>query len=159
MKDKASKSLLDYRAEIDKMPLNPSDRKKLLMLPLAMAKRSELPEPKKGQNEYELFSEITGTDWNSDATIRDDKEFKITEFDYENYFSEALIKSVDTDSPEFKDLVKMLNFTTQTEYEKLQARKEAFKGLMPVLAGLTKDEQRALLHKISNESSSGAVAG
>lgn len=53
----------------------------------------------------------------------------------------------------------MLNFTTQTEYEKLQARKEAFKGLMPVLAGLTKDEQRALLHKISNESSSSAVAG
>ena len=30
---------------------------------------------------------------------------------------------------------------------------------MPVLAGLTKDEQRALLHKISNESSSSAVAG
>ena len=140
MKDKASKSLLDYREEIDKLSLNPSDRKKLLMLPLAMAKRSELPEPKKGQHEYELFKEITGTDWNSDVTTRDDKEFKITEFDYENYFSEALIKQTNTNSQEFKDLIRILNFTTKTKYEKLQARKEAFKGIMPVLAGLTKDE-------------------
>jgi len=48
MKNKASTSLLDYREEIDKMNLNPSDRKKMLMLPLSMARRSELPEPKKG---------------------------------------------------------------------------------------------------------------
>ena len=85
-----------------------------------MAKRVELPEPKRGQSEHDLFKEITGRDWNEDAQIRDDKEFKITEFDYENYLSEGLLKNTDTDSESFKDLVKMLNFTTDTKYEQLQ---------------------------------------
>ena len=119
MKDNASKALLNYRDEVDKMSLAPSDRKKLLTLPFAMSKRSELPEPRKGQSEYDLFKEFTGCDWNSDANIRDDKEFKITEFDYENYLSEGLLKNTDTDSESFKDLVKMLNFTTTTQYERL----------------------------------------
>lgn len=33
----------------------PSDRKKLLALPFLLAKRHELPEPKRGQKEWVLF--------------------------------------------------------------------------------------------------------
>ena len=35
----------------------------MLALPFAMVKRSELPTPRKGQAEYDLFEEITGKDW------------------------------------------------------------------------------------------------
>ena len=120
LKDDASQALLNYRDVVDKLPLQPSDRKKLLAMPFAMAKRAELPIPRRGQSEYELFTELTGQDWHSDAQVRDDKEVKITEFDYENYLSPALLKNVETDSAEFKDLVKMLNYSTKTQYEGLQ---------------------------------------
>jgi hypothetical protein len=46
------------------MNLNVSDRKKLLALPFYLSKRSENPEPKRGQQEFELFKELTGKDWN-----------------------------------------------------------------------------------------------
>ena len=111
--------MLAYRESVDKMQLQPSDRKKLLALPWAMAKRVEKPTPKRGQTEFDLFTELTGRDWHEDDTIREDNEFKITEFDYENYLDPELLKNVDTKSEEFKDLVKLLNFTTETEYESL----------------------------------------
>lgn len=101
------------------MPLQPSDRKKLLALPFAMTKRSEKPEPRKGQASYDLFKEVTGRDWHEDSLIRDDKEYKITEFDYENYLNAGLLQNVDTNSQEFKDLVRWLNYTSKTNYEHL----------------------------------------
>lgn len=61
-----------------------------------------------------------------------------------------------TQSPEFKKLIKVLNLFTHTEYEKLQANKEDFKKLMPVLRGLTAEEQETLIHKLRN---SGRVLG
>ena len=85
-----------------------------------MAKRSELPTPKRGQPEYDLFTKITGRDWHEDSDMKEDNEFKITEFDYENYLSPELLKNVDTNTESFKDLVRMLNFTSKTSYERLQ---------------------------------------
>jgi hypothetical protein len=41
-------ALADYRAKVDTMGMNPSDRKKVLGLPFFLAKRSELPEPREG---------------------------------------------------------------------------------------------------------------
>ena len=84
-----------------------------------MAKRSENPTPKRGQSEFKLFTELTGRDWHEDHTMREDREFKITEFDYENYFSPELLKNVDTNSESFKELVKLLNLGTETQYESL----------------------------------------
>ena len=43
-----NKSLEEYKSKVEKLGLNPSDRKKLLALPFYMAKRSQLPEPKRG---------------------------------------------------------------------------------------------------------------
>jgi len=46
-----------------------------------------------------------------------DKEYKITEFDYENHFSPELLAKYDTNTDEFKNFVRMLNLTTNTKYE------------------------------------------
>ena len=42
------KHMADYKKHIDKMNLNPSDRKKMLSLPFYLAKRQESPEPRRG---------------------------------------------------------------------------------------------------------------
>ena len=66
--------------------MNESDRKKLLALPFYLAKRSQLPEPRRGQPEFKLFQELSGgQNWYDDARVVVDDEHKITEFDYENY--------------------------------------------------------------------------
>ena len=65
--------------------MNPSDRKKILSLPFYLAKRRQLPEPRYGQLEFDLFTELTGRTWYDDARVVTDNEYKITEFDYENY--------------------------------------------------------------------------
>jgi hypothetical protein len=44
--------------------INESDKKKLLSLPFYLHKRSELPEPKYGQKEWDLFSKLYGALYN-----------------------------------------------------------------------------------------------
>jgi len=41
-------AMIDYKNEVGKMSLAPSDRKKLLSLPFFMAKRAQNPEPRRG---------------------------------------------------------------------------------------------------------------
>lgn len=84
------------------MGMNPSDRKKLLALPFYLAKRSQLPDPRMGQKEFDLFKELTGRDWHDNDGVPFDPEQKITEFDYENYFPPELLKTVNTKSDDFK---------------------------------------------------------
>jgi hypothetical protein len=45
----------------------------------------ELPEPKRGQKEYELFKEIYGSYWEKFDHLLFDPEEKITEFNYEKF--------------------------------------------------------------------------
>jgi hypothetical protein len=73
------------------MNLNPSDRKKLLALPFYMAKRHQLPEPRRGQPEYDLFKQIYGREWDEDRVTTIDNEKKITEFDYEKFIHPSLL--------------------------------------------------------------------
>ena len=47
-----------------------------------------------------------------------DKEHKITEFDYENYIDKNALKGVDTESEDFKKMIKLMNIFTKTKYEK-----------------------------------------
>jgi hypothetical protein len=50
-------SFRKYKEVVNAMGMSESDRRKLLALPLYLAKRVELPEPKPGQVEYEMFKE------------------------------------------------------------------------------------------------------
>jgi hypothetical protein len=79
------KALADYKQTVEGMGLNSSDRKKLLALPFYMAKRMELPQPKRGTWEYDFFEELYGFKWHEDANLMFDNEKKITEFDYEQF--------------------------------------------------------------------------
>lgn len=121
--------------------MNPSDRKKILSLPFFLSKRSQLPEPRRGQKEFDLFTEMTGgKNWYHEASKLIDDEYKITQFDFENYFDKSLIPRNAQDSEEFKRLIKVLNLFSKTEYERLEEQKESFKNLMPILRTLNADE-------------------
>lgn len=76
----------------------PSDRKKLLALPFYMTKRAELPTPKRGQKEWDLFRDIYGVEWSHYDDIKFDKEEKITEFNYEKFIPQNVLKTMDTKS-------------------------------------------------------------
>lgn len=76
-----------------------------------------MPTPKPGQVEYELFKEFTGRHWHWDNKTQFDTEKKITEFDWENFLPENLLKNVDTSSDSFKKFVRLLNYTQKTQYE------------------------------------------
>ena len=116
--DQIAEKLANYKQTVTGMPLFSSDRKKLLALPFYLAKRQDTPEPRRGQFEYDLFKELTGKDWYDDTYVKYDQEHKITEFDYEKYLNPELLKNVDTTTDSFKELIKVLNYTTKTKYER-----------------------------------------
>ena len=85
----------EYRNAVETTPgtgmeFQSSDKKKLLSMPFYLHKRQELPEPKPGQPEYELFKQLTGKTWDHFAGLEFDDEEKITEFNYENYINQEL---------------------------------------------------------------------
>jgi hypothetical protein len=63
----------------------------MLALPFYMNKRKELPEPRKGQLEYQLFEEIFGMNWDEDVQLNIDPEVKITEFNYEEFIPAEIL--------------------------------------------------------------------
>lgn len=60
--------------------------------------------------EFDLFTELTGRNWYDDSRMTVDPEHKITEFDYENHINPILLDKERTQDPEFKKIVRMLNF-------------------------------------------------
>jgi len=105
-----NESLVAYKIAVEKLGLYPSDKKKMLAMPFYMAKRAEDPVPRRGQFAFTLFKELTGEDWYDDAFIKHDLETKITEFEYEKFLNPAMLKGVDTTTPEFKEMVRTLNY-------------------------------------------------
>ena len=91
-------SMETYKKSISSNPMNSSDNKKLLALPFYLGKRQELPEPRIGQAEFTLFEYMTGQNWYDDAHIQWDPEHKITEFNYEQFIPEDVLKNMDTQS-------------------------------------------------------------
>jgi hypothetical protein len=137
------------------MGLLPSDRKKLLALPFYLAKRTQNPDPRRGQTEFDLFTKLTGFNWYDDSQTLVDEETKITEFDFENWIDPQIINAREAAAqPEFLKLIRVLNALSSTSHEKLQESKENFRQLMPLLRGLTPAEQEALIHKIRNSNRS-----
>ena len=63
----------------------------MLALPFYMNKRKELPEPRKGQLEYQLFEEIFCMNWDEDVQLNIDPEVKITEFNYEEFIPAEIL--------------------------------------------------------------------
>lgn len=149
---KQAQALKDWKSTIDRIGLNPSDRKKMLALPFYLAKRAEKPKPSPGQKEWDLFEKIYGSKWNAMDHIDRDPEKKITEFDYEDFIPAEILKNYDTSSPEFRKMIRKMNLNTRTKYEQHKDDQEAFSNLMPLLAGLTGNEMDALVHKLKNES-------
>lgn len=96
-----------YKKAVDQQKLLPTDRKKMLALPFYMSKRREIPEPKKGQSEWEIFEEMFGQPWDAYKSLKFDPEEKITEFNYEKFIHEDILATMDTDSQEFKDYIKL----------------------------------------------------
>lgn len=85
-------ALNEYKQKVESIDMLPSDRKKMLSLPFYLAKRSEKAEPRRGQVEFDLFTELTnGLNWYGDSTLLTDEETKITEFDYENHLHPKLV--------------------------------------------------------------------
>lgn len=82
-----------------------------------MTKRAELPTPKRGQKEWNLFKDIYGAEWSFYEDISFDPEEKITEFNFEKFIPQSVLKTMDIKSDEFKKYIKLKNFTTKTAYE------------------------------------------
>lgn len=67
-----------------------------------------------------------GKPWNAYEGIKFDPEEKITEFNYEYFLPKHLLKSMDTQSQEFKNMIKAANFNSKTAMEQHQANQEEF---------------------------------
>jgi hypothetical protein len=107
-------NLRKYKEVVNRMKLSPSDRKKLLAMPFGNAKRIQHPEPKKGQIEWQIFEEFAGKPWDHFDEVTFDPEEKITEFEYEKFIPKLVLDTMDVNSQEFKNYIKMKNFTTKT---------------------------------------------
>ena len=115
-----------------------------------MTKRTQCPDPKPGQWQYDAFKEMFGKDWHAYENLMIDEEKKITQFDYEEFLPTGYLNAVDTESEEFKNLIKELNFTSKTTYEQHQSNKEIFRKLMPFMATLDEKEGKDFLHLYQN---------
>lgn len=73
-----------------------SDKKKMLALPFLLSKRVELPEPKEGQKEWELFRQMFGVSYDKYSHVNFDPEEKITEYNYEHFIDPEYLKDMDT---------------------------------------------------------------
>lgn len=115
--------MIKFKDAIGKLGLITTDRKRLLSLPIYMAKRAQAPEPKRGQAEFDLFTNLTGQDFTEDIGVSLDKEKKITEFEFEKFLNPALLQRVNTGNTQFKQLIRSLNFSSQTNLERLLENK------------------------------------
>jgi hypothetical protein len=115
--------LAEYRNQVEsgafgKRELFTSDKKKLLALPYFLSKRREHPAPKKGQWQWDLFTEVNGGDaWDKYDGVKFDPEEKITEFNYEKFIPQAQLRNMDTSSDEFKMMIKEMNLKQKTAME------------------------------------------
>lgn len=113
-------------------------------------KRVQHPTPQKGQIEWEIFEEWAGKPWDYYDKLTFDPEEKITEFEYERFIPQQVLKTMDVNSPEFKNYIKMKNFTTKTKYERHQSFKKSFGPIMNLMSGLSEQEKVDFMHTIQN---------
>lgn len=153
--DSLNNDLESYKDHLSKIDSNKqfasSDMKKMLTMPFKLSKRSELPEPKYGQKEWDVFTKLYGRLHNDFEDLNFDDEFKITEFNYEDFISEYLLDDALVQDEGFKDTVKLANLTSSTEFEQHKLNQQEFKELMPLLSSLNEEETEILVHMIRNK--------
>jgi len=76
----------------------------------------------------------------------------VTEFNYEKFFPSAMLKNVDTESEEFKLIIKVKNWNEKTAFEQHKENQALFKLMMPLFRTLNEDESEAFLHMVKNKS-------
>ena len=92
-----------------------------------------------------------GTLYNEYDDLQFDPEEKITEFNYENYIPQPLLKQTDTKTESFKNMVKFMNLESKTAYEQHKANQEEFRQLMPIISTLTEEETEIFIHMMQNK--------
>ena len=120
-------------------------------MPFLLHRTQELPEPKRAQKEWDAFTELYGKEWDTYKDLQFDQEEKITEFNYEKFLPQQLLQTLDTDSAEFKNLIKELNFNSHTEFERHRENQGNFKQIMPILRDLDEEETRIFFHMVKNK--------
>lgn len=90
-------------------------------------KRTQSPDPKVGQWQYEAFKEMFGKDWHEYDDVLFDGQKKVTMFDYEEFFPAGFLKAVDTESEEFRQNVLKLNYESKTDLEQHTANQDLFR--------------------------------
>jgi hypothetical protein len=103
-----------YKDMVDQYGLFSSDRKRMLSLPIYLFKRTQDPQPLRGQKEFDLFANLTGKSYTSDSLTMLDKEEKITEFEFEKFLNPTLLKRINIHQDVFRDFVRLTNFQTNT---------------------------------------------
>lgn len=116
-----------------------------------MAKRRELPVPKKGQKEWDLFYQLYGEEWDAFDKVMFDEEEKITEFNYEQFIPAPILKEMDTESEDFKRMIKLANLKSKTKFEQHKENQENFKHLMLITSRLNQEETETFLHLLKNK--------
>ena len=145
----AHERLATFKDTVSTMELHDSNRKKLLALPFALARRTQTPEPKRGQWQWDFFRELHGKSWDQFDSLRVDPEKKIV--DWENFLDEKLVQHYDTESAGFKAALKRLYLNSSTEYETHMANRKSFSALMPLFASLDVNEARSLMHLLQSQ--------
>jgi hypothetical protein len=115
-----------------------------------MLKRTQSPDPKPGMWQYSAFKDMFGEEWHAYDNAFLDTQKKVTEFDFENFFPAGFLKHQNTESDEFKRMVRELNFDSKTDLEQHQANQQLFRGLMPFMSQLTEKEGRDFIHLYQN---------
>ena len=64
-----------------------------------------------------MFRELFGVNWDHFDDLKVDLEKKITLHDYEKFFPEGMLEHMDTESDEFKLMIKKMNLNSKTQYE------------------------------------------
>ena len=143
---KAMKESVEYKKQVEKMDLYPSDKAKMLSLPFFMARRQQGVTPIKGQWQYDFFEEIFGKKWNAHDHNEYDPEDKPKIDD----LPAGLRQRLDTEHPDFKKEFNKYSLLFKTEIERHQANQEWFKMFNIYLAHLNLEEGRALYHLLKN---------
>jgi hypothetical protein len=150
-RDQLKSALAAYKQEVDKMSLTRSDRSKMLALPFFCARRTQGPEPKKGQWQWDLFTELSGgKSWNHYDDLEYDPEHKVNFNEYQKFFPAGLVEKMDSNNEEFKKQIRLMTLLSKTEYEKWSSLKKNFRELMNVLPSDEK-EGRAFVHLLRNK--------
>lgn len=97
-----------------------------------------------------MFTDLFGLDWHHFDKIERDEEKKITIFDYEDFLPAEMLKHLDTNSDEFKRMIKEYNYNTRTTYERHKENQELFSRLMPLMAHLSEKEGKDMIHLLKN---------